>query len=419
MKPCAGDFQECWNWAWASCTHVPGPFKIVFEGLKVSEGLISTWLVPRFFSSSRAAMRYASKASIPAKSSSLKVHSVLMPASMATNDCPGASSQPKPSHGMWALLAAGAALAVAAALVKISSVGFCPLAILWARAVVPSMMIGAVSMWYGYSLWGPLGARRLLLLHGVLGVGDVICYFLGIMALPIGDAVSLHSLKPVFVALLGWCILKERLQWQHWFATILCISGCLMVAQNHASHKGQLEANQTVGRLLVLISALSGAGNAVVTRHIMRHFDAKPEVAVWYFCIMDLAALSICTPFLHGGKLAHQPPRTTAWQVLALLGVAALSLLGNTLIILGFRHLKAAVGTIVVQTETVWAFLLQLLLYHTASLWSLGGACLISLGIIFVASADLRLPVRSETDGSLRDNSHAFLPERGSHSSHS
>ena len=40
MKPCAGNFQECWHWVCASCTHVLGPFKIVVEGLKVSEGLI-------------------------------------------------------------------------------------------------------------------------------------------------------------------------------------------------------------------------------------------------------------------------------------------------------------------------------------------------------------------------------------------
>lgn len=115
---------------------------------------------------------------------------------------------------------------------------------------------------------------------------------------------------------------------------------------------------------------------------------------MWYFCITDIAVLIVLTPVLNGSTFARRHDDWGLRHLGALVGVAGFSVLGQQWMALGLRHVPSALGTIVVQTETVHAFILQALFFGHVSIQSFGGAALICASTGMLACVELRAATR-------------------------
>lgn len=298
-------------------------------------------------------------------------------------------------RGVLLSIAAAASFALAAMLVKVCATGLSTLDVLWGRAIVQTGIIGSFFLARCESPWGPAHLRGWLALRGILGCCAIVGYFVGIIALPLADSISIYSVKPIFAALLGACVLGEALGFIHVFATGLSLLGCILVAKDeaaghHSSKHEDLYLDPTVAVIVLLFAALFAAGTSISTRKVMAGTTVRAEVPVWYFCFMDLLLLSVLTPLLAGTSFSHRSASVSWRHVVGVVGVSVFSVLGQQWFTLGLRHIPSALSTLLVQTETIDAFLLQVIFFGRVGLLSILGASLIAAGTATLATAELR-----------------------------
>jgi drug/metabolite transporter (DMT)-like permease len=124
---------------------------------------------------------------------------------------------------------------------------------------------------------------------------------------------------PVFIALLGWLVLKEKLSWLHICGILLAAFGVLLIVSKgdlHALFSGQVG---TIGDLLVLISAPNWAVYTVLSRReLARHPAARMMFYVmlsgWLFITIWIFGFG---PGLH--EISHLDIR--GWTAVLGLGV--------------------------------------------------------------------------------------------------
>jgi len=77
----------------------------------------------------------------------------------------------------------------------------------------------------------PGGKLHLLLLRGFFGFTAMILFFYTITAIPLGEAITLNKTSPLFVAILAFFLMKERLNRYAILALIIGFSGVLFITQ--------------------------------------------------------------------------------------------------------------------------------------------------------------------------------------------
>ena len=131
------------------------------------------------------------------------------------------------------------------------------------------------------------------------------------------------STSPVFIALLGWFFLKEKLGLNTIFGIMLASLGVLLVVSK-GSLSSLISGNfGTTGDLLVLISAPNWAIFSVLSRSALKD---KPALFVLFYVIL-FGWLFTSIPFVatHGWlEIAHL--NTTGWLAVAFLGIGCTAL---------------------------------------------------------------------------------------------
>eukprot|EP00933_Yihiella_yeosuensis_P052449 TRINITY_DN5052_c0_g1_i1.p1 TRINITY_DN5052_c0_g1~~TRINITY_DN5052_c0_g1_i1.p1 ORF type:complete len:368 (-),score=45.51 TRINITY_DN5052_c0_g1_i1:655-1758(-) len=323
--------------------------------------------------------------------------------------------------GVVSSLCAAFGFAVAALLVKFCSTALSTLDLLWGRAILQTVFLGLVFVARWESPWGPRELRKLLWARGLLGVSATVFYFIGIIALPLADSISIYSVKPVLAAVLAAVVLKEPFRCIHGFALILSLFGCVLVAQDRghgadasvqASDKGGFSHIAAAG--IILLAALLAAATSITTRHIMSRSTVRPEVPVWYFCIADFIVLSACSPLLSQSSFARRKSSPGIYHALGVVGIAAISVLAQKWMTLGLRYIPSALGTLLVQTETAHAFALQMIFYGAVSRQSLSGALLVCLATVALVVPELRQNSREVPEAPPHSSSHSSGEQRPS-----
>ena len=188
------------------------------------------------------------------------------------------------SVGARFMLLSALGFALMTACVKVvASQGIPLLEIVAARSLV-SLFISYVDVRRkGLSVWGT--HRRLLAARGVVGALALICVYYAVIVLPLAEATLLQYMHPVFTALLGLVLLKERIH----ASTIVCIflsfCGLLVMLQpavlDHAA--------DPLPWLYVLIG-LTGAFGSAVAYILVRRLSQLEDssVIIFYFPLIAL-----------------------------------------------------------------------------------------------------------------------------------
>ncbi len=148
--------------------------------------------------------------------------------------------------------------------------------------------------------------RKLLLLRGLVGVTSMTLFFMSLKYLPVGSAVTLRYIAPIFAAIFAVFILKEKIRPLQWLFFAIAFGGVLIL-------KGVDGSLHTYGLILVVLASVFSGLVYILINKIGK--QDHPVVVVNYFMVVAT---------LVGGALSIQNwvmPQGIEWLLLFSLGV--------------------------------------------------------------------------------------------------
>lgn len=154
------------------------------------------------------------------------------------------------------------------------------------------------------SPWGV--QKKYLVARGVFGVTALSMFFFTLQKLPLGSAITLQYLSPIFTALFGIFILKEKVQWWQWLFFAISFAGIAVI-------KG---FDSSISPLLFFMGIGSAicAGLAYNFIRKVKNTD-HPLVVVLYFPLVATPVMGIISLFNWVQPIGWE------WALLLLMGV--------------------------------------------------------------------------------------------------
>jgi drug/metabolite transporter (DMT)-like permease len=202
------------------------------------------------------------------------------------------------------------------------------------------------------------------IMRGVSGAIAMISYYLAIQMTSSGRATLLVNTYPLFVAILGFLVFKEKISGNSIVSLVFCMAGVLFVL-NDGSHYN------IYGDLIALGSGIA-SGFAVHFIKICRETD-NSLVIYLSPCLFGLVIL-LPAPGELGSINAH--------GFILLFSIGLLSFLAQFFMAYGYKEISASQGSIVFYLETALAILFSLFIGERLSPRFLAGLGLILLGLI-------------------------------------
>jgi drug/metabolite transporter (DMT)-like permease len=225
------------------------------------------------------------------------------------------------------------------------------------------------------SIWG--NNKKILILRGLVGVTSMTFFFMSIKYLPIGTAVSLRYIAPIFAAIFAVILLKEKIFKLQWSFFALAFAGVLVL-------KGFDSQMNTYGLILVLIASVFSGLVYIIISKIGK--TEHPVVVVNYFMIVAT---------LVGGTLSIKnwvTPHGMEWFLL--LGLGIFGYFGQVYMTKAFQTAKTNQVAPLKYIEVIFTLLFGVFWFgeiYTA--WSLLGIAMIIGGLILNVWYKERKPV--------------------------
>lgn len=175
----------------------------------------------------------------------------------------------------------------------------------------------------GIYLWG--NNKPILITRGIAGVLALVMGFALIKNIPLGTAVMLIYLSPIFTALIAVYWLKEKVRSIQWFYLLVCVAGVVVLKKGEISLSFEM--------LLLGLGASAIAGLAYNCVRVCRKTD-HPLVVVFYFPLLG-APISFLLIFIFQEWIW---PSLADWLLILALG--------------GFTQIAQIALTKALQTDT-------------------------------------------------------------------
>jgi drug/metabolite transporter (DMT)-like permease len=151
------------------------------------------------------------------------------------------------------------------------------------------------------------------------------------------NAIMLQYSAPVWAALLGWLLLREKPHWEHWGALVLVIGGLLLFFRDGLG-RGAL-----LGDTIALVSGLLFAANSVFLRKMK---DGNPRDAMLLALVIS-SVISI--PFI-----IQNPPSFTVRSALYILCMGVIQIgLASILFAHGLKSVSAVQAMLIATAEPI------------------------------------------------------------------
>jgi len=240
----------------------------------------------------------------------------------------------------------------------------------------------------GIPILGPKEKRKLLTIRGCFGFCGLSCGYYAITVLPLSDATVISFFSPVLTALLAGFVLKEKLSWQDYLCTFLCLCGVIFIVRpSFIFHTVVLDDGLSGGArifavLIALLGAVAGALAYVTVRTIGS--NVNPFVLVTYFSgISTVASVIACAAIPSQRKMAILPPINF---ILPLLVLSFTALFGQALLNRGLQLEKAGKAASMNYLQIIFSLIFEITLLHTKpEITSLIGAALVFSCSILIA----------------------------------
>lgn len=230
----------------------------------------------------------------------------------------------------------------------------------------------------GVRPWG--NDRRSLLLRGLFGTIALLCFYYTLVKLPLAEAAVLLHMSPIFTAALAAVLLDEPVTARLVAAIACCAAGVVAIARPAILFGGSEHVN-AIGVAVGFIGAMFSAGVSVLIRRVRGRDD--PLVVVFYF---PLVAVPVSLPF---AIAAWVWPTPIEW--IMMLGIGVATQLAQVHMTRGLVLLPAGRATAIGYTQVILAAVWGAIFFgEVPDALTLGGACLILVGVLSIALAGLR-----------------------------
>lgn len=208
--------------------------------------------------------------------------------------------------------------------------------------------------------------RKLLITRGVFGSTSMLLFFMAVHYMPIGSAVALRYVAPIFAAVFAILILKENVRPIQWLFFVLSFLGVLVL-------KGFDDSIPLIGLGLVLLASVFSGLVFVVIRKI--GLSEHPVVIVNYF---------MCIATVVGGVLSIFYWKTpTSFDLMLLLSLGIFGYVGQVFMTKAFQMAETSIIAPIKYIEVVFAIIVGVgFLGETYSIWSFVGIAMIISGML-------------------------------------
>lgn len=216
------------------------------------------------------------------------------------------------------------------------------------------------------SLWGKTENRPVLWLRGILGTVALVMVFATFQNMPLGSALLLHYLAPIFTAVFATLILKEKLFKIQWLFFLICLIGVAMV-------KGFDTRVDTFYFILAILGAITAAGAYICIRKLKG--KENPLVIVFYFPFVAMPITGLMSYF------DWVTPQGVDWLILLAIGI--LTQIGQILLTKAYQTEQAAKVASVNYTGIVYGLGFGFFLFGETYNWMVyAGMLLVIIGVI-------------------------------------
>ena len=210
---------------------------------------------------------------------------------------------------------------------------------------------------------------RVVLTRSVVATASILCVFGAFSLLPVADATALVFTSALFVPVLGFFFLGERVGKFRWSAILAGFAGVLLVAQ---PGEGWNVFGVTLGLAAAFLNAVLGTMLRLLGR------TEEPATLTFYLLLTGMLLLAPLMPFV--GKMP------AANEIGLLLGLGASGVAMQLLITRAFKYAPAALASVFSYTQIVWATLYGWLLF---GMWPaanilIGAAVIIGSSIVVI-----------------------------------
>lgn len=247
--------------------------------------------------------------------------------------------------------------------------------------------IGVVILAAGVQIrkqWRPITRRDVWTLVGLGFVGISFHQWLqstGMVTSAASTTAWIVATSPIFIAILGWFILHEKMAWLQITGIVLAFLGVLLVVSRGDLRLAQIGQIGTPGDLLILISSLNWAVFSVASRSMLKRL---PAVLMMFYVILFGFAFSSLFFFVKTGSGDIANLSMNGWLAILILGV-----FGSGLAYIAWydalQNLSANQAGVFLNIEPLVTMLLAFLILGEPVTWAsiLGGAVII-LGVWMV-----------------------------------
>lgn len=269
-----------------------------------------------------------------------------------------------------------ASISSAAVLIKLCRAG--PLAVAFYRLGLASLMLWPAFM--ANRGWSSFDRKKLTgaLLSGLFLAMHFGLWLYSLEFTTVASSVVLVTLNPLFVGILGWLFLGERVSWRLGAAIVLVIAGGLLIGGGAIQAGGRAMA----GNLLALGGALMASLYLLAGRRMRQGLGVVGYATV---CYTATALLLLAAGLAAGERLWGFNGRT--WSLFLALALGP-QILGHTVFNWGLRFLPASRIAMMIVAEPIGATVLAFLLLGQApTTREIAGGVLILAGVYLSATA--------------------------------
>ncbi|MEA3522364.1 MAG: DMT family transporter [Campylobacterota bacterium] len=230
----------------------------------------------------------------------------------------------------------------------------------------------------------PGGKPHLLILRGLFGFSAMILFFYTITTIPLGEAITLNKTSPLFVAILAFFLLNEKLNLSSILALIIGFIGILLITQ-------PVGMSISYEHFLGILGGFLAASAYATIKKIKHLYDAR--VIVLSFMTMGAMiplALFIVAPYVNAPESLSflfvnpiLPSSLQLWTLILLMAV--ISTLSQWLLTKAYSLSKAGIIGVVSYTNIPFAIGFGYMLGDSfPDFWAFTGISLIILGGLMV-----------------------------------
>lgn len=210
---------------------------------------------------------------------------------------------------------------------------------------------------------------QLVFLRGFLMVGALCFAMLGFSLLPMVQVYVLLFTTPLIISVLAIPVLGERIHLFRWLTILLGLVGVVVVL------RPSVETLEW-GHLFALLSAFCGAGASIISRKVGQL--ENPETLILIPMFLNI--------LVSGGVLyfVYEPMALADLGLMFTIGV--LALLGQLLVLYGYRNAPAALAAPMQYSQLVWAVFYGVVFFNESlDRYIITGSCITILsGLLMV-----------------------------------